>query len=199
MEQSRPWEANRFSTSQEIPRILWNPKVPHSQVPVTCPYPEPERSNPHPHIPHSWRFILILSSHLRLGLPSCLIHSRLQLQLQTSYVIRVVFLQMEVMTATELTIPDRASWTWIGLSITWDRLYNCPADMWWGLLVADERVFTCKRKKKNCVSTQRSITTSGSNGFAVQLSLHLCADYGTFKTTKEPLFLSNELSYPPFR
>ena len=26
MEQS-PWEANRFSASQEIPRILWNPKV----------------------------------------------------------------------------------------------------------------------------------------------------------------------------
>jgi hypothetical protein len=26
MEQ-RPWEANSFSASQEIPRILWNPKV----------------------------------------------------------------------------------------------------------------------------------------------------------------------------
>jgi hypothetical protein len=27
MEQSPSWEANRFSSSQEIPRILWNPKV----------------------------------------------------------------------------------------------------------------------------------------------------------------------------
>jgi len=27
MEQRRSWEANRFSASQEIPRILWNPKV----------------------------------------------------------------------------------------------------------------------------------------------------------------------------
>jgi hypothetical protein len=27
MEQSACWEANRFATSQEIPRILWNPKV----------------------------------------------------------------------------------------------------------------------------------------------------------------------------
>jgi len=27
MEQSPSWEANWFSTSQEIPRILWNPKV----------------------------------------------------------------------------------------------------------------------------------------------------------------------------
>ena len=27
MEQSPSWEASRFSDSQEIPRILWNPKV----------------------------------------------------------------------------------------------------------------------------------------------------------------------------
>jgi hypothetical protein len=27
MEQSTSWEANWFSASQEIPRILWNPKV----------------------------------------------------------------------------------------------------------------------------------------------------------------------------
>jgi hypothetical protein len=27
MEQSPSWEANRFSASQEIPRILWNPNV----------------------------------------------------------------------------------------------------------------------------------------------------------------------------
>jgi hypothetical protein len=27
MEQSPSWEANRFAASQEIPRILWNPKV----------------------------------------------------------------------------------------------------------------------------------------------------------------------------
>jgi len=27
MEQSPSWEANLFSASQEIPRILWNPKI----------------------------------------------------------------------------------------------------------------------------------------------------------------------------
>jgi hypothetical protein len=27
MEQNPSWEANRFAASQEIPRILWNPKV----------------------------------------------------------------------------------------------------------------------------------------------------------------------------
>ena len=47
------WEANRFSVSQEIPHILWNPKgsLPHLQVPTTCLYPEPARSSPYPHIP----------------------------------------------------------------------------------------------------------------------------------------------------
>ena len=48
--------------------------LPHSQVPATCPYPEPARSSPYPP-PTSWRSILILSSHLRLGLPSGLFPS----------------------------------------------------------------------------------------------------------------------------
>jgi hypothetical protein len=43
--------------------------LPHSQEPATCPYPEPAQSSSCPY-PTSWRSILILSSHLRLGLPS---------------------------------------------------------------------------------------------------------------------------------
>jgi hypothetical protein len=44
--------------------------LPYSQVPATCPYPEPA-----PSPPTSWRSLLILSSHLRLGLPNSLFPS----------------------------------------------------------------------------------------------------------------------------
>jgi hypothetical protein len=48
---------------------------PHLQEPATCPYPEPDWFSLRPH-PTSRRFILILSSHLRLGLSSGLLPSR---------------------------------------------------------------------------------------------------------------------------
>ena len=50
--------------------------LPRLQVPATCPYPESDQSNPCPHST-SWRSSLILSSHLRLGLPSGLFPSPL--------------------------------------------------------------------------------------------------------------------------
>ena len=60
-----PELANKF------PTFFMEPKgwLSHSQVPATCPYPEPTRSNPYPPHPTSWRSILILSSHLSQSLP----------------------------------------------------------------------------------------------------------------------------------
>jgi hypothetical protein len=47
--------------------------IPNSQELSTCPYPEPDKStSPHPTSP---RYILILSTHLLLGLPSDLFPS----------------------------------------------------------------------------------------------------------------------------
>ena len=50
VDQSPSWEANRFSTSQEIsPHIMESEgSLPQSQVPATCPYPEPAQSSPYP-------------------------------------------------------------------------------------------------------------------------------------------------------
>ena len=52
MEKSSSREANRFSASQEIPHILWNPEgsLLQAQVTATCLYPEPARSSPYPHL-----------------------------------------------------------------------------------------------------------------------------------------------------
>ena len=76
MEQSPSWEANRFSTSIEIPPHFMEPEgsLPHSQ----CPPPFPVLSHIDPaHAPTSHLLLssLLLSSHLRQGLLSSLFPS----------------------------------------------------------------------------------------------------------------------------
>ena len=73
-----PRAANWFVASQEIPPISPNPKVHYRihksppPVPILSQFDPVHTPSPHP---TSWRSILILSSHLRLSLPSGLITS----------------------------------------------------------------------------------------------------------------------------
>ena len=76
MEQSPSWVANMSSDNQHNPRTLWNPKV-HYRIHKCSPPVHILSQINAGHAPHpiSWRSILILSSHLRLGFPSGLFPS----------------------------------------------------------------------------------------------------------------------------
>ena len=75
MEQIPSWKLSGSQLVTKTPHFM-EPKLslPHSQVPATCPYPEPYRPI-QPPLPSSWRPISILFSHTRLDLPNGLLLS----------------------------------------------------------------------------------------------------------------------------
>ena len=72
------WAANWFAASQEIPRISRNPKVhyrTHKFPPPVSILGQPSSIQSTYSHPTSWTYILLLPTHLRLGLPSGLFPS----------------------------------------------------------------------------------------------------------------------------
>ena len=76
MEHSPSWESKWFPSSQEVHRILWNPKIQYRVCKCLHLYLSSARSIQSMLLhPTSLISILILPSHLHLGLPSCLFPS----------------------------------------------------------------------------------------------------------------------------
>ena len=75
-----------FATNQEIPRILWNPKVHYRPHKRPSPVPILSQLHPVPTTPsHFLKSILILSYHLRLGLSNGIFPSDFPTEIFRSY------------------------------------------------------------------------------------------------------------------
>jgi hypothetical protein len=88
MKQSPTCKANSRRSSQDIPRILWNPKA-HNRVhkiPPRAPIPTQTNSihTPQHYVPNE-RSILILSAYVRLRLLNILFPSNFQLKFCTYF------------------------------------------------------------------------------------------------------------------
>ena len=120
LEHSHCWEDNRPSANQEISHISCNPKVHYriSQAPANFPYPEPEQSSSCPPPHHTfWTPFLILSFHLRNGLPSGFLPSGIH----TKTLYALVLSLIRATCPWRLTLRDLT--TQIAANIIWGPRY----------------------------------------------------------------------------
>jgi len=105
MQQSPSWEANSRAATQEIPLLLWNPKV-HYRVHRSLPLvPILSQMNPiHTFSPYFIHFIM-LSSHLRPRLPSDLFPSRFPTKILYSFFIYPCVLHAPPISSSLISTP----------------------------------------------------------------------------------------------
>jgi len=111
MQQSTSWEVNRFWASQEIPHILWNPKV-HYLI-HKCPPPVPTLSQLHPvHAPTSH----FLKIHLHIPFPSPRSYQRISPDPRHQFMFRnmILFLRWGVVSTS------------LNLHVEGPHLVGCP-------------------------------------------------------------------------
>ena len=126
-EKSPSWEANSYSASQEVPRILWNPKVYHRIYNSPPTVPIPNHINPvHTYLSTSWRSILILSAHLQFGFPSGLLPSGLPTNTLCTILLSPNMCYMPR--------PAHSAW------------FDHPNNIWWGVQIITPLVTYSRRR-----------------------------------------------------
>ena len=74
---------------QHVQKVNPEGSLPYSQRPATC-HREPDKSNPRPPTPIASKSVLILSSHLRLGLPSCVDSSSFTMKILYAFLLSTI-------------------------------------------------------------------------------------------------------------